>query len=98
MNAIFMFDIILNIFSAFYDEDFIIIDSGKVINCFKDLYPLGHRPEVPQDLVLGGHHLRGALRDNLRKRKPEPFREVFSPWENLQGHKGDKACTINQVN
>ena len=39
MNAIFMSDIILNFFSAFYDEDFIIIDSSKVIKRFK-LIPL----------------------------------------------------------
>ena len=30
MNAIFIIDIFLSFFSAYYDEDFIIIDSTKV--------------------------------------------------------------------
>lgn len=34
MNAIFFIEIILNFFTAYYDEDFIIIDTTKVSKCF----------------------------------------------------------------
>lgn len=35
MNVIFLIDIIINFFSAYYDDDFIIVDASKVIFLFK---------------------------------------------------------------
>ena len=69
MNIVFGIDIILNFFTAYYDEDFIIVDDNKVI-LFLKLKNTENRYWLPQILVHWRYHLCHTFRGDLRVWEP----------------------------